>query len=273
MLEISQLSKSFRAAGGKRAQVLRDINLSVRAGQIAGLVGESGSGKSTIIRCVLGLQRPDAGTVIYDGIDVHKARGAQLMRFRREVQPVFQDPYSSLNPRMTVEQLIDEGMRVHRLLPDAAARRDRVVELLEMVGLDASALPRHPRAFSGGQRQRIAIARALSIGPRLLICDEPVSALDVSVQAQVINLLQDMQEKLNLAIMFVAHDLSVVRHVCGEVAVLERGVIVESGKSDEVLGRPQHAYTRSLLEAVPIADPAVARQRRRERFDALRQAG
>jgi ABC-type oligopeptide transport system ATPase subunit len=272
MLEIRQLSKSFRSAGGKRMQVLHDINLKVMPGQIAGLVGESGSGKSTVIRCTLGLQRPDTGIVSYDGIDVHAARGAELMRFRREVQPVFQDPYASLNPRMTVERLIDEGLRVHRLLPDAAARRARVVELLEMVGLDASALPRHPRAFSGGQRQRIAIARALSIGPRLLICDEPVSALDVSVQAQVINLLQDMQEKLNLAILFVAHDLSVVRHICSEVAVLERGVIVESGRSNEVLGNPQHAYTRSLLDAVPIADPAVARQRRRARFEAAAQA-
>ncbi|WEK51608.1 MAG: ATP-binding cassette domain-containing protein [Candidatus Kaistia colombiensis] len=254
-------------------QVLRDINFTVRPGQIAGLVGESGSGKSTVIRCALGLQRPDSGSVSYDGIDVHAARGPQLMRFRREVQPVFQDPYASLNPRMTVERLIDEGLRVHRLLPDAAARRDRVVELLEMVGLDASAMPRHPRAFSGGQRQRIAIARALAIGPRLLICDEPVSALDVSVQAQVINLLQEMQERLNLAILFVAHDLAVVRHICSEVAVLERGVIVESGKSDEVLGTSQYPYTRALLEAVPIADPLEARRRRCARLSVAASPG
>jgi len=268
VLEIAQLSKTYRGADGAPVRVLDAVSLTVKGGQVVGLVGESGSGKSTVIRCALGLLRPDGGAVRYDGIDVHAARGESLMRFRREVQPVFQDPYASLNPRMTVEALIGEGLRVHRLRSSRAERRDRAVELLEMVGLGASALERYPRAFSGGQRQRIAIARALAIEPRLLICDEPVSALDVSVQAQVINLLQDMQERLGLAILFVAHDLAVVRHICSEVSVLERGVIVEAGSAAEVLDRPRHPYTRSLIEAVPTADPVTAREHRRLRLEA-----
>jgi oligopeptide transport system ATP-binding protein len=268
LFEIAGLSKSYRLAGGARVQVLDNVDLSVRPGQAVGLVGESGSGKSTLIRCALGLAAPDTGYIVYEGIDVQAAKGAALTRFRREVQPVFQDPYASLNPRMTVHELVGEGLLVHRIAASAAARRQRVVEVLQMVGLDAGALDRHPKAFSGGQRQRIAIARAIAIGPKLLICDEPVSALDVSVQAQVINLLLDMREKLNLAILFVAHDLAVVRHVCSEIAVLERGVIVERGSSADVFAHPQHPYTQSLLEAVPIADPAQAREHRRQRLAA-----
>jgi ABC-type oligopeptide transport system ATPase subunit len=268
VFDITGLSKSYRLAQGGHVKVLDDVSLAIAPGQVVGLVGESGSGKSTVIRCALGLLKPDAGRIVYDGIDVQTARGGDLMRFRREVQPVFQDPYASLNPRMTVEELVGEGLLVHRIAPSAAARRQRVVELLQMVGLDAGALARYPKAFSGGQRQRIAIARAIAIGPKLLICDEPVSALDVSVQAQVINLLQDMRDKLNLAVLFVAHDLAVVRHICSEVAVLERGVIVERGPSAEVFGNPQHPYTRSLLDAVPLADPALARAQRRRRLAA-----
>jgi ABC-type oligopeptide transport system ATPase subunit len=266
VLEIAGISKSYRLGEEGRVQVLDDVNLSIAPGQVLGLVGESGSGKSTVIRCALGLLKPDAGRVVYDGIDVHRARGAALMRFRREVQPVFQDPYASLNPRMTIEELVGEGLLVHRLAISRSERRQRVVELLQMVGLEPAALGRYPKAFSGGQRQRIAIARAIAIGPKLLICDEPVSALDVSVQAQVINLLQEMREKLNLAILFVAHDLAVVRHICSEVAVLDRGVIVERGQSVEVFRAPRHAYTRSLLEAVPVADPGLAREQRRRRL-------
>jgi ABC-type oligopeptide transport system ATPase subunit len=245
--------------------VLDDIALNVDEGQSVGLVGESGSGKSTIIRCALGLTRPDSGRVSYSGIDVHRTSRFDSLRFRRDVQLVFQDPYSSLNPRMTVEELVGEGLLVHKLERTSAGRRARVTEMLRMVGLGEEALSRYPRSFSGGQRQRIAIARALVIRPKLLICDEPVSALDVSVQAQVINLLQDMQQQLGLGILFVAHDLAVVRHLCTTVAVLERGKIVEHGTREQVFDAPRHPYTRSLLEAVPIPDPAIGRARRTER--------
>lgn len=265
MLQIDHISKSFPAGRGRRVTVLDDIALDVDAGQSVGLVGESGSGKSTIIRCALGLTRPESGRVSYSGIDVHRSSRFDTLRFRRDVQLVFQDPYASLNPRMTVEELVGEGLLVHKLARSAAERRDRVVEMLHMVGLGEEALTRYPRSFSGGQRQRIAIARALVIRPRLLICDEPVSALDVSVQAQVINLLQDMQEQLGLGILFVAHDLAVVRHLCTTIAVLEKGRIVERGPREQVFDAPQHPYTRALLEAVPIPDPDIGRARRAAR--------
>jgi ABC-type oligopeptide transport system ATPase subunit len=265
MLQIDHISKSFPAGRGQRTKVLDDIALNVDEGQSVGLVGESGSGKSTIIRCALGLTRPDSGRVSYSGIDIHRTNRFDTLRFRRDVQLVFQDPYASLNPRMTVEELVGEGLLVHRIEPTAAGRRARVVEMLAMVGLGEEALSRYPRSFSGGQRQRIAIARAVVIRPKLLICDEPVSALDVSVQAQVINLLQDMQKQLGLGILFVAHDLAVVRHLCTTVAVLERGRIVEHGSREQVFDAPQHAYTKALLKAVPIPDPAIGRARRTER--------
>jgi OHCU decarboxylase len=261
LLEIDGLSKSF----GKGRHVLRaldDVHLSVGQGQAVGLVGESGSGKSTLIRCILRLTRPDSGVVNYDGVNVHAASGDNLRRFRREVQLVFQDPYVSLNPRMTVEQLVGEGVLVHKLERTAVKRRARVVEMLELVGLSASDLARYPRSFSGGQRQRIAIARALVIEPRVLVCDEPVSSLDVSVQAQVINLLQDMQRRLNLSILFVAHDLALVRHLCPYVHVLNKGVVVERGTRDTVFGSPLDPYTQSLLAAATVPDPTVSRRRR-----------
>jgi len=265
MLQLIGVSKSFVLGTGRRLDVLSGVSLKVERGRSLGLVGESGSGKSTLIRCALGLMRPDGGEITYDGLSVQSASQPDLMRFRREVQLVFQDPYSSLNPRMTVEELVSEGLIIHSLAKSARERRERVVEVLEQVGLGADALPRFPRAFSGGQRQRIAIARALAIRPQLLICDEPVSALDVSVQAQVINLLQDMQRQLNLGILFVAHDLAVVRHLCERVAVLEKGKIVEEGPREAVFGAPQHPYTRALLEAIPVPDPALGRSRRAAR--------
>jgi ABC-type oligopeptide transport system ATPase subunit len=263
LLHVSKLSKTFVGRDGP-VKVLDRVEIAVQPGEAVGLVGESGSGKSTIVRCALRLTRPDPGEggITYDGIDVVNAAGRDLMRFRREVQLVFQDPYASLNPRMTVEELVGEGLIVHRLEPSAARRRDRVAALLAMVGLDPDDIGRYPRSFSGGQRQRIAIARALAVEPRLLVCDEPVSALDVSVQAQVINLLQDMQAKLGLAVLFVAHDLAVVRHLCSRIAVLHRGVVVESGPREAVFDRPEHPYTRSLLDAVPVPDPALGRERR-----------
>jgi ABC-type oligopeptide transport system ATPase subunit len=259
-LVCTSLAKSF---GG--VTVLDDVSITVAPGESVGLVGESGSGKSTFVRCAVLLSQPDAGAVIYDGIDMLAADRAARARFRREVQLVFQDPYSSLNPRMTVEELVGEGLLVHGIAPDRRVRRDRVAEMLDMVGLNPADMGRYPRAFSGGQRQRIAIARALAIRPRILVCDEPVSALDVSVQAQVINLLQDMQQQMGLGILFVAHDLAVVRHLCAEVVVLHQGRVAERGSREDIFEHARHPYTRSLLDAVPIPDPAAARRLRAER--------
>ena len=225
LLGVEGVTKSFGRNGRRSVQALRGVSISVEEGEAVGLVGESGSGKSTLTRCVMRLETPDIGEVTYDGINVLRAKGADLKRFRREVQMIFQDPYSSLNPRMTVEQLVSEGMLVHRLEKSARARRERVLELLAMVGLDPAASSRYPRFFSGGQRQRVAIPRSLAVRPRLLVCDEPVSALDVSVQAQVMNVLVDMQASLGLSILFIAHNLAVVRYLCRRVAVISAGEI------------------------------------------------
>ena len=266
LLELHDVCKTFHALGREPVKALRDINLTVEEGTITGLVGESGSGKTTIIKSIMGLEKPTSGTITYDGINIPEARGEALRRVRREVQFVFQDPTSSLNPRMTVEKLVGEGLLVHKLETNRARRRARVAELLTMVGLSDRDLDRHPRSFSGGQRQRIAIARALAIGPKLLICDEPVSALDVSVQAQVLNLLQDMQEELGFTVLFIAHDLAVVRQICSRVAVIQLGQIVEEGPSETVLAAPSHPYTQALLRAVPNPNPTIARQRAKERL-------
>ena len=267
LLELRDVNKVFHALGREPVHALRDVDLTVEAGTISGLVGESGSGKTTIIKSIMGLEKPTSGTITYDGINIPEAKGATLKRIRREVQFVFQDPTSSLNPRMTVERLVGEGLLVHGIEPDRKRRRARVAELLMQVGLSDRDLDRYPRSFSGGQRQRIAIARALAVGPKLLICDEPVSALDVSVQAQVLNLLQDMQEDLGFTVLFIAHDLAVVRQICSQVAVIQLGRIVEEGPSETVLAHPSHPYTRALLAAVPNPDPVVARRRARERLE------
>jgi ABC-type glutathione transport system ATPase component len=261
LLELRGVSKTFHAFGREPVRALDEAYLRVPEGEITGLVGESGSGKSTMLRCIMGLERPDGGQVSYDGVDVTRARRAETRRLRREIQLVFQDPTASLNPRMTVAELIGEGLIVHRLVAGAAARRARAAELLELVGLDERDVDRYPRSFSGGQRQRIAIARALAVQPRLLICDEPVSSLDVSVQAQILNLLQDMRETLGLTILFVSHDLAVVRQICTSVAVLSAGAVVEEGEAAAVLTAPRHPYTQALLAAVPVPDPRVARER------------
>jgi len=257
LFDIADATKTYGPA-----RVLDGVSLSLDQGRSVGLVGESGSGKSTFVKCALRLVRPDSGRIVYDGSDVLAASGTELKRFRREVQLIFQDPYGSLNPRMTVEELVGEGLLVHDLEKSAGCRRERVAETLAMVGLDPADMGRFPRSFSGGQRQRIAIARALAIRPRILVCDEPVSALDVSVQAQVINLLQEMQRRLGLGILFVAHDLAVVRHLCSEIVVLHRGVVVERGSREAVFDAPRDPYTRSLLAAVPVPDPALARRKR-----------
>jgi ABC-type oligopeptide transport system ATPase subunit len=264
MLVVDDLSKTFKALGRERVVALDHVSFTVPQGTITGVVGESGSGKSTLVRCIMGLEKADSGVIRYDGLDVGAADRAQLRRLRREVQLVFQDPSSSLNPRMSVYDLVGEGMLVHKLYPTEAKRRERVVEILESVGLGSIDMDRRPRSLSGGQRQRVAIARALAVGPRLLVCDEPVSSLDVSVQAQVLNLLQDMQEQLGLTILFVAHDLAVVRQVCSEVVVINAGRIVEQGPAEAVLTTPREEYTKALLRAVPIPDPVRSRLRDRD---------
>jgi oligopeptide transport system ATP-binding protein len=264
MLVVDDVSKTFKALGRETVVALDHVSFSVAQGTITGVVGESGSGKTTLIRCVMGLMKADSGVIRYDGLDVGAANREQLRRLRREVQLVFQDPSSSLNPRMSVFDLVGEGMLVHKLCPSEAQRRERVVGLLESVGLGSIDLDRRPRSLSGGQRQRIAIARALAVGPRMLVCDEPVSSLDVSVQAQVLNLLQDMREQLGLTILLVAHDLAVVRQVCSQVVVINAGRVVEQGPADAVLTAPQEEYTKALLRAVPIPDPVRSRLRERE---------
>ncbi|MFD9884017.1 dipeptide ABC transporter ATP-binding protein [Streptomyces alboflavus] len=257
LAEITGLHVEFgggRTLLGRRrepARAVRGVSLHVRAGETLGLVGESGSGKSTTARVLAGLQRPTAGEVRFDGRDISGAAGDTTLRreLSREVQLVFQDPYASLNPRRTVEQIVTTPLRVHTKV-GAAERRERAAGLLEQVGLSTADLDRYPHEFSGGQRQRVGIARALALRPRLIIADEPVSALDVSVQAQVLNLLMDLRDELGLSLLFVSHDLAVVRHFCDRVAVMRHGEIVETGTRDEVFERPGAAYTRDLLAAM-----------------------
>jgi ABC-type microcin C transport system duplicated ATPase subunit YejF len=275
LLAVEDLCFSHPAARGAPAvRAVDSVSLELHPGEVLGVVGESGSGKSTLARLMVRLLRPDSGRVTFRGTDIASLNGGGLRQFRRCVQMVFQDPYSSLNPRMTVEDIVGEGLAVHEPALDAARRRERAVAALAEVGLPADVLRRYPRAFSGGQRQRIAIARALVLRPDALVCDEPVSALDVSVAAQVIELLRETQRRHGLAVVFIAHDLAVVRSLCQRVAVMHQGRVVESGARDVVYGHPQDPYTRSLLAAVPIPDPARERARRAAARQAVRdQAG
>ena len=265
LLEITDLDVVYRQRRRLPAfHALRAATLSVQAGQIVGIVGESGSGKSTLCKAVLGLEPAGAGSIRYAGQDITHADRRTRRLLGQQIQAVFQDPYASFNPSRTIAQSVAEslgpGARVGR-----AQLRERVGAMLGRVGIDPSAMDRYPRQFSGGQRQRIAIARALLPGPRLVICDEPVSALDLSVQAQVLNLLTDLRRDLGVAIVFVSHDLGVVDYLCDRVVVLRRGEIVESGDVDQVCRPPEHPYTRLLLAAAPIADPARQAERRAER--------
>jgi peptide/nickel transport system ATP-binding protein len=240
-----------------------DVSFDIPRGQTLGLVGESGSGKTTTGRAVLRRLEPTSGRITFRGQDITGVRGEELRKLRRHMQLVFQDPYASLNPRMTVLQIIAEPLLVHGLVDRIEDARDRVVELLELVGLPADAVSRNPHAFSGGQRQRIGIARALSLEPELIVADEPVSALDVSIRAQVVNLLQELQDRLGLTYLFIAHDLSVVRHISQRIAIMYCGKIVELADRDAIYDRPTHPYTEALLSAVPIPDPPLQRARRR----------
>jgi oligopeptide transport system ATP-binding protein len=238
-----------------RVQAVSGVSFDLRPGRTLGLVGESGSGKTTLARTIIGLERPESGQVLFDGRDLFAMSGAELRRTRRQIQMIFQDPYSSLNPRLTVEQIISEAWVIHPGVVPRNRWSAEVKDLLARVGLNPDHADRYPHQFSGGQRQRIGIARALALRPRLVICDEPVSALDVSVQAQVLNLLIDLQADLGLTYLFISHDLSVVRHVSDEVAVMYLGKIVETGTVDQIFATPVHPYTQALLSAVPVPRP------------------
>lgn len=261
LLTVRDLRKSFRV-GKKQLAALDGINLDLGRGETLGLVGESGCGKSTLARTLMMLERPDSGSVAFDGIDPFRLRGADLLKFRRRVQMVFQDPYASLNSRMTAGDIIAEPWRTHKTLhPNRKDREMRVRGLLDMVGLGAKAAGRYPQEFSGGQRQRIGIARALALNPDVIICDEPVSALDLSVQAQVLNLLNDLQQELGISYIFISHDLSVVRHVADRVTVMYLGHMIESGRTEDVYQNPRHHYTAALMSAAPKLDAAQRNNR------------
>jgi oligopeptide transport system ATP-binding protein len=270
LVKVTGLKKHFpiqrgilvqRQVGAVRA--VDGVSFFIYRGETLGLVGESGCGKTTVGRTMLGLYPATDGQVDIDGHDVVNARGKEWQPIRRKAQMIFQDPFASLNPRWTVNAIVSEPLRVHKIVTDKKEQADRVVELLEVVGLSDRHINRFPHEFSGGQRQRIGIARALASDPLFIVCDEPISALDVSIQAQVVNLLEDLQEQLNLTYLFIAHDLSMVRHICSRVAVMYLGVIMELAQRDELYENPLHPYTRALLSAVPVPHPKTARTRRR----------
>jgi len=265
ILEVRGLVKDYAIGGGlfgkkEHVHAVRGVDLDVGRGETLGVVGESGCGKSTLGRSILRLTEPTAGTVRFEGVDISKLSAAEMRRTRRFMQIIFQDPYSSLNPRMRVGAIVGEGLAIHGIARGAERRR-RVVELLARVGLHADAYDRYPHEFSGGQRQRIGIARALAVEPRFIVADEPVSALDVSIQAQIVNLLQDLQQQMSLAYLFIAHDLRVVEHISQRVAIMYLGKIVELAPSEEIYASPRHPYTRALLSAVP--EPRVGAKKQR----------
>ncbi len=239
------------------------LTFNIARGETLGLVGESGCGKSTAGRTILGLYPATDGDITIDGLDVRAAKGKTLQQVRRKAQMIFQDPFASLNPRWTVNAIVSEPLRVHKLAANEKARSERVKELMELVGLSSRYVNRFPHEFSGGQRQRIGVARALASEPDFIVCDEPISALDVSIQAQVVNLLEDLQAQFNLTYLFIAHDLSMVRHICNRVAVMYLGVMAELAEKDELYENPLHPYTQALLSAVPIPDPKESRKRQR----------
>jgi oligopeptide/dipeptide ABC transporter ATP-binding protein len=268
LVEVRGLKKYFPVTSGTLARrivgwvkAIDDVSFSIRRGETLGLVGESGCGKTTTGRCVLQLERPTAGSVLFEGHDLARLSDAELRPLRRRMQIVFQDPYSSLNPRMTIGQIIAEPIRVHGLAQNGVKVADSVAELLQVVGLNPIMARRYPHELSGGQRQRVGIARALALEPKFIVCDEPVSALDVSIQAQIINLLEELQDRFALTYLFIAHDLSVVRHISDRIAVMYLGKIVEIADRQELYENPLHPYTKALLSAVPVPDPRVEAQR------------
>ena len=267
LLEVRHLKVHFPVKHGVFSRVnawvkaVDDVSLTVAPGETVGLVGESGCGKTTLGRAIIRLLEPTAGSVTFEGEDITTLEGAALRERRRRFQMIFQDPVGSLNPRMTVGQIIGEALDIHHLVADEQARTERIGRLLKDVGLDPQHAQRYPHEFSGGQRQRIGIARALAVEPKLIVCDEPVSALDVSVQAQIINLLQDLQRAHGLAYLFIAHDLAVVEHISHRVVVMYLGKVVESAVSKTIINTPKHPYTQALLSAVPVVDPDSKRQR------------
>lgn len=267
LLEVNGLKQYFNIGKKNEVHAVNDISFHIYEGETFGLVGESGSGKSTTGRTVIRLNEPTDGEIFFDGKDVTKLKGKQEMaKFRREVQMIFQDPYASLNPRMKVRDIIAEGIDVNGLVKSPEERSEKVDELLRTVGLNPSHGTRYPHEFSGGQRQRIGIARALAVNPRFIICDEPISALDVSIQAQVVNLLQDLQKQQQLTYLFIAHDLSMVKHISDRIGVMHNGRLLEMGTSDEIYHHGVHPYTESLLSAIPLPDPDHERQRKRIKY-------
>jgi oligopeptide transport system ATP-binding protein len=262
LLEVRKLQKHFHMGGGKMLKAVDDLSFSIKRGETFGLVGESGCGKSTAGRTIIRLYEATGGEVLFNGQHVHSLRGRQLQEFRSQMQMVFQDPYASLNPRMTVGNIIAEGMDINRLYT-GSKRKERVVQLLQDVGLNEEHASRFPHEFSGGQRQRIGIARALAINPQFIIADEPISALDVSVQAQVVNLFKRLQKERNLTYLFIAHDLAMVKHISDRIGVMYLGKLIEVTTSDALYAKPLHPYTQSLLSAIPIPDPQIERTRER----------
>ncbi|MBK9323129.1 MAG: dipeptide ABC transporter ATP-binding protein [Bdellovibrionaceae bacterium] len=268
LLEVENLVKSFPINGGilnrevASVKAVADVSFKLKKGETLGLVGESGCGKSTLGRCIIRLIDPTSGIVRFNGKDITHLKGEELREIRKKVQIIFQDPYASLNPRMTIGAILEEPLIIHNLYASAKERKERVLELASLVGLRPEAMNRYPHEFSGGQRQRVGIARALAVNPDLIICDEPVSALDVSIQAQVLNLLMELQKKLGLTYVFIAHDLKVVEHVSTQVAVMYLGKIVEMSEAEELYRNPKHPYTKALLSAIPIPDPKKQREER-----------
>lgn len=263
ILEVQHLKQYFKVRNGWKLLDLKavdDVSFTIKHGQTLGLVGESGCGKTTVGRTLLHLYEPTDGKIIFDG---EEATSKNITAMRKKMQMVFQDPYSSLNPRMTVEDIIGEPLDVHKLYSTRAERRDKILSLMETVGLNAEHATRYAHEFSGGQRQRIGIARALAVDPKFIVCDEPVSALDVSIQAQVINMFEELQERLGVAYLFIAHDLLVVQHISDRIAVMYLGKLVEVADADELCNEPVHPYTQSLLSAVPIPDPKITKARQR----------
>jgi oligopeptide transport system ATP-binding protein len=270
LVSVKNLKKHFpitsgfimqRQVGAVRA--VDDVSFNVYKGETLGMVGESGCGKSTTGRTLLQLYRPTAGSVEFEGIDLAKLPPAEMRRMRKQMQIIFQDPFASLNPRMTVGSIISEPLQIHNEYPAKGQRQEYVEALMQRVGLNPYFINRYPHEFSGGQRQRIGIARALALRPKFIVCDEPISALDVSIQAQVVNLLEELQGEFGLTYLFIAHDLSMVRHICDRVAVMYLGKIVEIGTTEQVYDNPLHPYTQSLLSAVPIPDPSASERRQR----------